>query len=188
MLISPMLFFLVARALLVARRAGAIRTGRGTVEELARAAGSRRGYCRREIGGRLDRTRRDCMERAPPCSVAAAASSLRRTHQMQDAAIVPCLRPARAQGDQRAMKTGSAGVQESVEARRPSLESPSSAIRDGRRHDPVREAMRGAKAALDGYEAGQGKAKRAPRPASALAMARCEARRRPPATLDTHPV
>lgn len=64
MLISPMLFFLMARALLVARRAGAIRTGRGTVEALAMAAGSRRGYCRREIRGRLDRTRRDCVERA----------------------------------------------------------------------------------------------------------------------------
>lgn len=32
MLISPVLYFFMARALLVARRAGAIRTGRGTAE------------------------------------------------------------------------------------------------------------------------------------------------------------
>lgn len=139
MLISPMLFFFVARALLVARRAGAIRTGRSTVErggdgdwQPARIlpAGNRR-----SAGPHPKRLR----GKSPALtSVAAAPSSLRRTHQMQDAAIVPCLRPARAQGDQRAMKTGSAGLQESVEAPVPAS-SASAAIRHGRRHDPVRE-------------------------------------------------
>lgn len=63
MLISPMLFFPVARALLVARRAGAIRMGRGTAEpEVAMTAGNGRVILPAGRGGRLGRTRRECRE------------------------------------------------------------------------------------------------------------------------------